>query len=83
MKAGLIMPASASLKPASAYHCAGDGIHARNRLNGSARSTSASMGIIAAIMLASCLATGVIFLADCGVTHFFCSALPHFAWMAL
>jgi hypothetical protein len=41
------------------------------------------MGIIAAIMLASCLATGVIFLADCGVTHFFCSALPRFAWMAL
>jgi hypothetical protein len=83
MKAGLIMPASASLKAASAYHRTWGGIHVRNRLNGSARPTFTSMGIIVAVILASCMATGVIFLTDCAVTHFFCSALARFAWMAL
>jgi len=80
MKAGLIMPASASLKPTPAYHRAGDGFHARNRFNGPARSTSARMGILIAVLLASCMAAGVILLADCVVTPLL---ITRVAWMAL
>ena len=83
MKAGLIMSAPASLKPAPAYHPVWGGTHARNRLNGPARSTPVCMGTIVAVVLASCMAAGVILLADCGVTPLLRNVTPHVVWMAL